>query len=421
MPRLSLDIFGKPPQEQEENTAKRILVIGGTVQGLLLFRAPLLSAMQEKGWEVYACASNYHGPSIKKLLSKGIRFKSLYGQRTGTNPFADLLYFSKLVLHILSIRPDIIFSYSIKPVIYGSLAGKLCKVPNLFAMIEGLGYTFSQKGWLRKLVHLLYECSLKHNQSVFFLNPDDEAVFRELELMPAEQPSLLLNGIGVDIRSFEITTPPAEPTRFLLVARLLNEKGIVEYAEAARQIRKRYPNTQFDLVGPLDISHPQSVDPQLLDQWKRDEILEYHGCTDDVRPFLYQCSVFVLPSYYREGLPRTLLEAMAAGRAIITTDTPGCRETVRLTEMGKKQKASEAPVMEGENGLLVRPRNIPALVQAIQTLIENTQKISEMGAISCDIAEDDYDIEDINATILSHIESFQDSDHPEYDDIDFEQ
>ena len=259
-----------------------------------------------------------------------VRFHAMPLKRTGLNPLADYRFLRFFTRFLKAERPDLMFSYTIKSVIYGSLAAHRAGVPRIFALMTGLGYAFTDGNLKQRLVgrvaRALYRRALPHNDAVFFQNPDDLQLFLDLGLLRDARRAVRVNGSGVDLERFGFQPPPSGPPVFLLVARLLRDKGIVEYAEAARLLKPRHPQARFQLVGPHD-ANPSAISRQQLDAWRSEGIIEYPGATDDVRPFLAGAGVFVLPSY-REGTPMSVLEAMAVGRPIVTTDVPGCRETV---------------------------------------------------------------------------------------------
>ncbi|HSC86016.1 MAG TPA: glycosyltransferase family 4 protein, partial [Polyangiaceae bacterium] len=304
------------------------------------------------------------------------------------NPVHDLQFVVWLRREFARLAPDIVLAFHAKPVIYGSFAGWLGGVPRRAALIEGLGQGFSPgPGWRRQLVRFvlpkLYRAGLRFADTVFFLNGDDIAEFERRGLVRASQRVLQLPGIGVDLAYYASRELPPGPPVFLMVARLLVDKGVREYAQAASRIRVRHPGVTFRLLGPVD-SGPAGVPLDEVRSWKD---IEYLGETDDVRPHLEACSVFVLPTFYREGLPRSILEAMATGRAIVTTDAPGARETVE----------------PGRNGYLVAQRDVDALTAAIEQCVEQSSRMAEMGRRSREIAEERYRVEAVNQLFLDEL------------------
>lgn len=370
-----------------------ILVIAGASQSLVNFRGPLLRAMQEAGHRVAAAAPDLGTDRSAKawLDSAGVDGHIVPLSRTGLNPFADARLLGSLVRLIRRIRPTVVLGYTVKPVAYGLIAAQLIRVPRRYALITGLGYAFTGKAsGKRRLVQsiskLLYRLALGRATKVFFQNRDDLALFRELGALPRDVPVAIVDGSGVDLDHFQATALPSGPLRFLLVARLLAVKGIREYAAAADILRQRYPEVEFHLVGGLD-SNPDALNVEEVTGWQRDGILIWHGEVVDVRPFIADAHVYVLPSY-REGTPRSTLEAMAMGRPIVTTDAPGCRETV----------------IEGENGLLVPPQSVEPLAEAMERFIAQPQLIPTMGERSRRLAESRYDVRKVNAAMLKEME-----------------
>jgi glycosyltransferase involved in cell wall biosynthesis len=286
------------------------------------------------------------------------------------------------------IRPSHVLGYTIKPVLYGSLAAWLAGVPRRSALITGLGYAFqgqaNERGGLRVLVQWLYGLALRRTHKVFFQNPDDQTLFRSLGLLLPGTPSCVVNGSGVDVEAFAVAPVPAAP-HFLLIARLLGDKGVREYAQAAQRTRALYPQVRFSLVGWLD-ENPDAIAQTELSAWVQAGTMNFLGRLSDVRPAIESCSVYVLPSY-REGTPRTVLEAMAMGRAVITTDAPGCRETV----------------VDGDNGFLVPVQSVDALAEAMARFITDPTLVARMGQRGRQLAEEKYDVHKVNAVMLQEM------------------
>lgn len=368
------------------------LLIAGYPDSLLNFRGPLLDALLARGLAVHVAAPDLPlgSPLRQQLEARCLQVHDVPLRRSGMNPLADFATLVQLWRLMRRIRPDHVLGYTIKPVIYGSLAARLARVPRRFALITGLGYAFTGqqagglRGRLRALIQRLYSLALVSTHKVFFQNPDDEALFRFLDILRLGTPSCVVNGSGVDVAQFAVSPLPAAP-RFLLIARLLGDKGVREYVEAARQVRGRYPEAQFSLVGWID-ENPDAIEQAELDAWVTEGVVEYLGHLKDVRPAIADCSVYVLPSY-REGTPRTVLEAMAMGRAIITTDAPGCRETV----------------VDGDNGFLVPVKAVNELAAAMLRFVEQPLLAAQMGIRSRQIAEEKYDVHQVNAVMLKEM------------------
>ena len=365
------------------------LVIASYPDSLLNFRGPLLDALQAQGLKVHIAVPGISPQSaiFKTLQAKEMTVHAIPLQRTGMNPLADLTALRALYALMRKLQPQWVLGYTIKPVIYGSLAARLARVPLRFALITGLGYAFTgdqaggKRGMLRKLVQRLYSTALGGCQKVFFQNPDDQALFRQLNILAPRIPSVVVNGSGVDVAEFSVSALPEHP-RFLLIARLLGDKGVREYAAAAKQIKAQYPEASFVLVGWID-DNPDAITQVELDEWTASGTLEFLGKLSDVRPAIAESSVYVLPSY-REGTPRTVLEAMAMGRAVITTDAPGCRETV----------------VDGDNGFLVPVKSVDELAAAMEQFITAPSLAERMGQRSREIAEQKYDVHKVNEVML---------------------
>ncbi len=363
----------------------KIVIISNDAPSLLNFRGELINTLVKCGHMLVTL-----GPEAgfeSELAAIGAEYRQISLQRTGTNPAKDMVTVYALTKLLKKINPDVVLSYAIKPVIYGSLAASFAGVSNIYSVIPGLGYVFTGKSIKQKilfrLVYPMYKLALSMNKVVFFLNPDDLKFFRSLRLVNFNREQVLLNGEGVNLNHFAYSPPPTEPISFLLMARLIWDKGIGEYIEAARNLKSRYPKVSFKLLGPFD-SNPAAIKSTDVERWEKEGIIEYLGETRDVRPYLANSSVFVLPSFYREGTPRSVLEAMSMGRPIVTTDAPGCRETVQ----------------EGVNGFLVPIKDVVALEKAMERFILNPELIPEFGLASRRIAEERYDVHEVNKVIM---------------------
>jgi len=379
----------------------KIVVLGGLAESLINFRGPMLQEMVKKGNHVVACAPEASIKIQNALHAMGVDYQYIPIDRAGLKPLKDFQSAWRLFRLFRKIKPDIFLAYTVKPVIYGSLVAKLAGVSRIYSIITGLGYAFDGKGLKRAFVsafvRMLYRLSLKTNYRVFFQNPDDRALSLEKDIVRPSQ-VVLVNGSGVDLDHFTSSALPAELI-FLMIARLLVDKGIREYVNAAEIVKKRFPHARFLLVGDLD-PNPNSVRESELRQWKEAGIIEYLGYLDDVRPAIQKCRCYVLPSY-REGTPRTVLEAMSMGRPIITTDVPGCRETVMLTLEGQRQRERSDGVMRGENGFLVHVRDVEALIKAMMQFLEKPDLAECMAKRSREIAEEKFDVNKVNAVILN--------------------
>ena len=353
------------------------------------FRGPLIRDLVHAGVDVYALAPDYDPAQRAVVRALGAVPVDFSLSRTGMNPLRDGLDTLRLAMTLRRLRVDVSFGYFIKPVIYGTLAAWLAGIPHRFALIAGLGFVFTPSGarlsrkrrLLRQGVEGLYRLALGRVERVIFQNDNDLAEFVEGGLVSRGQ-AVCVRGTGVDLAEWPWVRPVVEPVTFLLAARLLREKGIVEYATAARRVKARHPQARFVLLGGLD-PNPGGLSRAEVQAWVADELLEWPGHVE-VKPWLAQTSVYVLPSYYREGVPRSTQEALAMGRPVITTDAPGCRETV----------------VDGENGFLVPVRDVDALAERMIRFIEQPGLIESMGRRSRQLAEERFDVRRINARIL---------------------
>lgn len=365
--------------------AKSIVFISSFPESLINFRLHLIKTFLANGFHVTAIAPHDEN-TMAKLKSIGVDYVSIELERNGYNPLKDFIYITRLYLALKKIKPDYIFSYTIKPVIYGNLAAKASGVPHIFSMLTGTGYAFSNTTLKSKLIGFiaqrLFRFSLRHSEVIFFQNKDNLHEFVAKKLISHTQKTAVINGSGVDINQFHVTALP-HALSFLMIARLLGDKGVREYAAAAKQIKELYPEVTCFLVGWID-TNPNAIKQTELDEWIKSGYVIYLGKLSDVREAINNCSVYVLPSY-AEGTPRTVLESMAMGRPVITTDVPGCRETV----------------IENQNGFLIPPRDVDALVKSMRYFIDHPEKIMSMGQQSREIAEEKYDVNKVNDSILT--------------------
>jgi glycosyltransferase involved in cell wall biosynthesis len=365
----------------------RIVVIGGWAPSLVMFRGSLLAAMVARGHEVIATAADGDDATRAALAAMGVAFEELAIERAGLDPRADAATVALLVRRFRALRPDVVLAYTVKPVVWGGIAGRLAGVPRRFALVTGFGYAFQGQDRLgrRALAHAvkaLYRAGLAGCDGIFFQNPDDKREFEAMRLVPKHARVEIVRGSGVDVDHYARELLPGGAPVFIYVGRLVTEKGILEYVEAARRVRAKHPEARFLVAGGLD-PNPASARREDVEQWVLDGTIEWMGEVRDVRPELARASVLVLPSY-REGTPRSVLEAMSMGRAIITTDVPGCRETI----------------VDGAEGLLVPPRDPAALAAACEALYTDPQRIARMGALGRKRVEELYDAHKVAARML---------------------
>ncbi len=369
---------------------RSVVIVAPYAASVPLFRGPLIKEFAQKGWEVIVLAPDFTPKIRETVMLLGARALDYPLDRTGINPVRDLQTLRVLVRILRTLRPRVMLAYQPKPNIYGTLAAWLAGVPGRYALVEGLGFAFTpgeeglKKRLVRTAMRVLYKLSLGKATKVFFLNPDDLADFQRMGLVPSGK-AVLLGGIGVDLEEWSPAPPHLDPLTFTLIARLLREKGVLEFVEAARLVKARHPEVRFLLIGPLD-TNPGAIQEAEVRRWVEEGLVEWVPWTDDVKPYLCRTSVYVLPSY-REGVPRSTQEAMAMARPVITTDAPGCRETV----------------VHGVNGFLVPPRDAETLAEAMEEFIKEPGLIERMGQESRRLAEERFDVCKVNAKLMKHM------------------
>jgi glycosyltransferase involved in cell wall biosynthesis len=338
---------------------RRVVLAANSSWNIVNFRAGLIEALKREGYEPVVVAP-LDEAAESRMGELGVERIVVRIERSGLNPIADLRLLREY-RRILKLRPAAFLGFTIKPNIYGCIAARSLGVPAI-ANISGLGTVFIKRGALLAFVTRLYRFALSRAAVVFFQNPDDRALFIERRMVRPEQ-ARLLPGSGVDLERFAPAPQPLGPPTFLLIARLLGDKGVREFVEAARMLRPGLPEARFQLLGPIDEGNRTAISRAELDEWVAQGLVDYLGETDDVRPYVAAASAVVLPSY-REGLPRSLLEAAAMARPLIATDVPGCREVVE----------------DGTNGFLCRVRDSESLAKAMKNLAEMpVSKRSAMG------------------------------------------
>jgi len=368
---------------------KRILIIASLSGSLINFRGDFIKSLVEQGFQVFAAAPEHPDDIQTKLKGLGAIPIEFNLNRTGLNPIKDLQSIKELKALIKKHHIDVVFPYTVKPVIYGSIAANQCKVP-VISLITGLGYAFTglstKARLLQRFNETLYKLSIRKNKVIVFQNKDDYQLFLDRNIISKNQKVAFVSGSGVNLNQFSFKEKnPSDKVSFLLVARLIKEKGIDLYTEAAKVLKEKYPKTEFHLIGAPETS-PSAINEDELNFLHKEGIIVFHGEQSGIDKHLHKRDVFVLPSYYREGLPRTTLEACACGNPIITTDSVGCRESVK----------------EGMNGFLIQPQNLEALIKPMEYFITHPDKIREMGRNSRTYAEERFDVNIINND-LSHL------------------
>jgi glycosyltransferase involved in cell wall biosynthesis len=370
----------------------QIILIGTVASSFYGFRADLIRAMREKQYTVYAFTSEYTDSDLKKIESLGAIPVPYELNRGGLNPLSDIVATYKLSKKIREIKPDLVFSYFSKPVIFGTIAAKLSKVPKIIGMLEGLGYTFTQQPeglskkteLIKKVQVLLYKFALPHLDKLIFLNPDDPKDLIDEYAINVRKVEVL-GGIGLNLKEYphQPVSNIQQPINFLFIGRLLKEKGIHDFIAAAQIVKEKFPQTIFTVLGGIDEANLGALTQGELTQYIDQNVIDYPGHVENIAEWIKQSHVFVLPSY-REGVPRSTQEAMAIGRPVITTDVPGCRDTV----------------IDGVNGFLVPKWNPQALAEKMIYFIEHPEQVRMMGDQSHKIAIEKFDAEKVNQRLL---------------------
>ena len=373
---------------------KKMVIIGNTASMMLNFRSDLIKELLLNNWTVYAFVCDFNEEQLKKLEGLGTKPIIYKMNRAGLNPFSDFRTIYELKSKINQIKPDIVFSYFTKPVIYGSIAAKLAHVPKITGMIEGLGSPFTEhknsqnlKMKLIKFIQVsLYRIAFPFLDKIIFLNKDDPIdLVEKNKIFTTKDAVKVLGPIGLNLKDYPYKAwDDSKSVSFIFVARLLAEKGIYEYLEAAKLVKLKYPKTIFKVIGGLDLENPYGLSQSELDKLIASKLIEYPGYVNNVSEHIADSAVFVLPSYYREGVPRSTQEAMAIGRAVITTDVPGCRDTV----------------IDGVNGFLIPKWDVNVLVEKMCFFIENPEQINIMGKESYKIACEKFDVHKVNKKLF---------------------
>jgi glycosyltransferase involved in cell wall biosynthesis len=373
---------------------KKIAIIGSTAYNLYNFRKDFIFACLEQGHQVYAFVSEYDDQWLDIIKNLGATPISYQLSRGGLNPLSDLYSIFQLINKIKEIQPDIVFSYSTKPIIYATLAAYKTNVPYIYGMIEGLGspFTIHKHGqslktkFIRFVQISLYRLAFPYLDKIIFLNRDDPKDLVHHYNLPHKNNAIeVLGPIGLNLQEYAYTKWDTEKNlSFIFIARLIAEKGIFEYLEAARIVKEKYPDITFKIIGGLDPENPTGLKQAQLDQLIETGIIEYAGFVKDVNQRIRESAVFVLPSYYREGVPRSTQEAMAIGRPVITTDVPGCNETV----------------VEAVTGFLIPKWDVNALVKKMIYFIEYPEQVNKMGYQGFLYAKKNFNADHINHRLL---------------------
>lgn len=363
----------------------KIAVLSSHTPSLFWFRIEMMLSFIERGHEVYALGNEPESEWTERFSDKGITYRQIDVQRNGTNPIKDIRSIGSIKNVLAEIMPDKIFTYQAKTIIYGTIAANRLGITEVYPLIAGLGSLYLKDDIKTKGIRMIlmreYKGSMRKCPAVFFQNSDDEQTFRKKKVIKKQQ-MVMLHGSGVNLDRFTVQPMP-ETFAFLCISRLIRDKGVYEYLEACRKIKEIHPEVRCLLVGPFD-TNPSSLKEEELQRFIDDGVIEYFGEQTDVVPYLAQCSVYVLPSY-REGTPKTVLEAMACGRAVITTNAPGCKETVD----------------DKVNGLLVPVKDVESIVEAMKYMINHPDEVNGMAKKGREKVEELFDVKIVNATICA--------------------
>ncbi|MGE8616323.1 MAG: glycosyltransferase family 4 protein [Achromobacter spanius] len=358
--------------------SRRLMFVVNNPAFFMSHRVPVALAAQQAGYDVHVATMD--GPAVADIQALGMTHHAIPMTRSGKHPLQELGTLLALVRLFRRVRPDVVHLVTIKPVLYGGIAARIARVPGMVAAISGLGFVFLSNSLKMRLVRAvvarLYRVALGHpNSRVIFQNANDRDLLKSLGAVRDEQ-VVMIRGAGVDLDAYRASPePPAPPVVVTMVARLLRDKGVREFVEAAAMLRARGVPVTMQLVGGLDAGNPASATQQEVDAWQRDGAVQALGERSDIAELYAASHIAVLPSY-REGLPKSLIEAAACGRAVVTTDVPGCRDAIE----------------PGQTGLLVPVRDAQSLADAIARLAEDAALRQRMGAAGRALAESEFDI-----------------------------
>ncbi|WP_179287526.1 glycosyltransferase family 4 protein [Paraferrimonas haliotis] len=364
----------------------RVYIVSSFASSLVNFRIDLINKFTRYGYKVFCIAPDFDENVVSKLKELNVEFIQIPFKRNGLSLFEDIGLLFKLYKEFKRHEPPIVVSYTIKPLVYGSIAARLAKVDSRVSLVTGLGQAFTPKASfvdqiIKSFARNLYRLGLTCSTNVFFQNNDDKRKLIELGYVSSDK-AYVTNGSGVNLKRFALHKVKAEPVRFLMVARLLKAKGVLDYIKAAELVKKEYEDVRFDLVGPVD--ETGGIDMSIIESAIRRGIISYYGFQRDIVPFLERCSIFVLPSYYPEGVPRSILEALSIGRGVITTNSVGCKETV----------------IDGENGFLITPKKPNELSQKMKMIINDLSLVESFSRASRCLAIDKFDVNKVNDYIF---------------------
>jgi glycosyltransferase involved in cell wall biosynthesis len=358
------------------NGVKKFLFVINSDWGFLLYRTPLAIAAKNKGIQVWVASPDTG--DANKIIAMGFNFIELPMSRKGVNILNEFFTFLRILKIYYQLKPDLIHHVTIKPIIYGTIASAILNKAFVVNAISGLGFTFSSGSssrLLKFLVKNLLKISLKYQKSkIIFQNPDDFNLFIENKLISSNQ-GVLIKGSGVDCKVFSPSLSDFNKEKIVILpSRMIVEKGIYEFVDAARLLHLEFPNVRFVLVGKIDSGNPSSIDYFEIMAWEKEGILEWWGHQSDMVTVLNKGTMVVLPTFYGEGLPKVLLEAAACSKPIISTNVPGCKEIVR----------------HEVNGLLIPPKDEVALAEAIRRLLDNPEFAKQLGENGREIVKNEF-------------------------------
>lgn len=375
---------------------KVILISCDSPRSLLDFRGKLIEALIVKH-EVLIFTPKIEQDWIRnKLTEMGVKIYENGLNPSNVSVISDLKYLFELCRLLRLIKPDVFFPYTFKPVIYGAFVARFCRVNHITPMLTGLGYNFldngSRKTVVQRITRILLKLSLRASKrlQIIFQNRDDYNTLIQANIITNKNIAHVVNGSGVDLSYYDYSPPDLNNISFLMISRLINAKGIKEYYYAAKQIKEKFPEVVFKLIGPYD-DNIDAISLELYSKIKSDGTIQYFGLVDDVRPYINKSSVIVLPSYYGEGVPRCLLEGMAMGRAVITCNSVGCRETIN-------------PLLRKANGFLVPIKDIKQLASKMEYYIRHTDDVTRFGLNGRKYASEKFDVNKVNQTMVSILE-----------------
>lgn len=362
--------------------SKRLLFVINDLLFFISHRLPLAIAAKERGFEVHIATPQEKTPSEIKEI--GFVFHTIPLSRKGKNLFKEAKSIFAIYRLMRTVKPDLVHLVTIKPVLYGGLVARLLRVPSVVVAISGLGSQYISSNLTAKLrckvMNQLYRLALKHpNLKIIFQNPDDRQMLLQTEAFSLSQ-TVLIRGSGVDLSLYQATPEKNGGIVVAMISRLLKDKGVIEYVAAAKMLKSQGVNARFMLIGELDYGNPTCIDKDLLKTWHSEGYVELFGFRKDIPQLMQQTNIIVLPSY-REGLPKVLLEAAASGRAVVTTNVPGCRDAIE----------------PNQTGLLVPVKDVKALASAIERLIDDSDYRQQLGKEGRLLAEREFAIEHVVA------------------------